>query len=361
MMKYGALKGESDAILRATQVGQDGRSASLTAPNGPSQYEMIARAVKEARMTPPESTVWECHGTGTSLGDPIEVGAVRKIQIKMPRMEPLMLTSNKTNIGHLEGGAAMGGICKCVLQCKYARCLCTIHLRTLNPHLEHEAFDAVFETEGAMWKYNQGHSQVSSFGFGGSNGHGIFWGGRNDILSDNHQLIMARLRRLAPSEVRVTGKDPDEWEADFPDPRCKHGDKFIIQLSSEDPADMPQKWEKLLEEEESDDTFYAITGNFNDWTDDRLSPGDIDGLFSTVLDIPESGTLEFRILQDGETDQVIAPMTPACTRRTETIMGPEKGLTNKWVINGESGTEVVVEFFVFKGKKSITWLIGKTA
>merc|ERR1719384_1933931 len=135
LLNYGNFKGASDAILRATQVGQDGRSASLTAPNGPAQEEMISRSIKEAQMTPPESTVWECHGTGTSLGDPIEVGAVRKIQIKMNRQEPLMIVSNKTNIGHLEGGAAMAVMVKCILQSKMARCLPTLHLRTLNAHL----------------------------------------------------------------------------------------------------------------------------------------------------------------------------------------------------------------------------------
>merc|ERR1719486_236463 len=93
---------ERDAILRSTATGQDGRSASLTAPNGPAQEEMVTRAIREAQMTPPESTVWECHGTGTSLGDPIEVGAVRKVQIKVARSEPLMVSTSKSNIGHLE-------------------------------------------------------------------------------------------------------------------------------------------------------------------------------------------------------------------------------------------------------------------
>merc|ERR1719413_171033 len=107
MIKVGDVVDERMAFLRGTQIGQDGRSASLSAPNGPAQEKCIWGALREARMTPPESTVWECHGTGTSLGDPIEVGAVRKVQIKMPRIEPLMIATSKSNIGHLEGGAAM--------------------------------------------------------------------------------------------------------------------------------------------------------------------------------------------------------------------------------------------------------------
>merc|ERR1719401_2070248 len=108
--KYGGSM-ERNAIFRSSQIGQDGRSASLTAPNGPAQEEMITRAIREARMTPPESTVWECHGTGTSLGDPIEVGAVRKVQIKMPRSEPLMIASSKSNLGHFEDSAAAIAMC----------------------------------------------------------------------------------------------------------------------------------------------------------------------------------------------------------------------------------------------------------
>ncbi|CAE7595238.1 ppsC [Symbiodinium sp. CCMP2592] len=67
ILRYGDYE-QASTIYRASQVGQDGRSASLTAPNGPAQEEIISRAIREAKMTPPESTCWECHGTGTSLG-----------------------------------------------------------------------------------------------------------------------------------------------------------------------------------------------------------------------------------------------------------------------------------------------------
>jgi len=80
-------------------------------------------------MSPPESTVWECHGTGTSLGDPIEVGAVKKVQIRHQRLEPLMIASVKSNIGHLEGGAGMSAMCKCVIQCQRTMCCPTLHLQ----------------------------------------------------------------------------------------------------------------------------------------------------------------------------------------------------------------------------------------
>jgi len=362
MLKWGDHRDDSDAILRATMSGQDGRSASITAPNGPAQEEMITRAIKCAHMTPPESTVWECHGTGTSLGDPIEVGAVRKVQIKMKRAEPLMLTSNKTNIGHLEGGAAMGGMVKCIVQCKFTKCCPTLHLRTLNPHLEHAAFDAIFQTEASCYTYAQGHSQVSSFGFGGSNGHAIIWGGKNDVLNDHQHLIMTRIKKMGHAEVRVVGKNPDEWEADFPDPvSCKKGAKFKIELNAEDAKGTPARWEMVdCEQDEDDpDDYYSITGNFNDWSDDRMAPGDVDGLHTITVEVPESGSLEFRFLKEGDSEKVLCPSMPICSRKTDPIMGPGKDLSNKWVIHAKPEKEVKIELFVKRGTKSLMWLVER--
>merc|ERR1712176_650252 len=172
---------------------------------------------REAQMKPPESTVWECHGTGTSLGDPIEVGAVRKVQIKTPREEPLMVGTIKSNIGHLEGGAAMSAQIKCIIQVSATTCCATNHFRTLNPHLEHAAFDAFFETEDALFHYNQGHSQVSSFGFGGSNGHAIFWGDSIDQAPNIMAAMERRLKQAHAPEVRPVGSNPDNWDSDYPE------------------------------------------------------------------------------------------------------------------------------------------------
>lgn len=362
MMKHGDYNDVSWCILRATGMGQDGRSASLTAPNGPSQEEMITRAIKEGQMTPPESTVWDCHGTGTSLGDPIEVGAVRKVQIRIPRVEPLLLTSTKTNIGHLEGGAAMGSITKCIIQCKYAKCYPTLHVRTLNPHLEHAAFEAVFQNENSAMPYLQGHCQVSSFGFGGSNGHGIFWGHNILVNEDYDRQMRKRIQKRPAPEVRVLGKDPEEWDADFPDLRTlKPGAKISVTLNKDDDLEDKLKWEVVNDgpdesEAGEDDSFYAICGNFNEWEDDRMAAGDVPGQHTITIEVPDSGILEFRFFKDGEKDQVLAPASEDCDRKTETIKGPAKGLTNKWVVRSRAGSEIRIELFVKGNMKSVLWL-----
>ncbi|CAE8633086.1 unnamed protein product, partial [Polarella glacialis] len=313
MMKWGNYHGESMAVLRSTACGQDGRSASLTAPNGPAQEEMIIKAIKEAGMTPPESTAWECHGTGTSLGDPIEVGAVRKVQIRMPRSEPLMIGSAKTNIGHMEGGAAMGGMIKCILQCKHSKCCPTLHVRTLNPHLEHTAFDAVFQTEPGQFAYTRGNSQVSSFGFGGTNAHGVFWGESVDVNQDVERVWMRKLMMRPPPEVRPMGRNFDDWEADFPDTRAlRKGAKFCISLSPDDMPGQAIRWEMVEEglgaEAEDLEATFAISGNFNNWDADEAVPmadGEVPGVHVVSLQVPAGGMLEFQLLQGGDAKQVI--------------------------------------------------------
>merc|ERR1712151_739112 len=105
------------ALLAGSQVNQDGRSASLTAPNGPSQERCNRAALKESLFNPSEVDTTECHGTGTSLGDPIEIGAYRKVMANDPRSEPVTICSSKASIGHCEGSAGIGGFIKVVLHC----------------------------------------------------------------------------------------------------------------------------------------------------------------------------------------------------------------------------------------------------
>jgi 3-oxoacyl-(acyl-carrier-protein) synthase len=361
-LKYGQedIK-DKEAVYRSSQVGQDGRSASLTAPNGPAQEEIISRALREAKMTPPESTVWECHGTGTSLGDPIEVGAVRKIQIRMERQQPLMMTSNKTNIGHLEGGAAMAAMVKCVAAVSHISCFSSLHVNELNPHLEHSQFDAFFEAETNKFEYDQGHSQVSSFGFGGSNGHVIYWGqNMSKVQGSIPQLIMQRIRKMAPPEVRPVGDDPDEWESDLPEADMKPGDKYVITMKSDDPKDATLKWVKQEsapdEEEDEEEATYCITGNFNAWEDDRMMPGDAPGQHIVNALVPEEGVLEFRFLKDGDPDLVICPDREKCTKKTAKVVGPKEGLTNSWIITAKPDMEVQIELMALKGRYTVLWL-----
>lgn len=356
VLKYGEYDANG-CVYRASCVGQDGRSASLTAPNGPAQEEIINKAIKEAKMTPPESTCWECHGTGTSLGDPIEVGAVRKVQRKLVRPEPLMMSSNKSNIGHLEGGAAMAAMVKCVLGVKQNQCVATLHLRQLNPHLEHTIFDAFFETERTCFAYDRAHCQISSFGFGGTNGHCIFWGKSNVGKQDVQTLLLRRIAKMSPAEIRPVGNNPDDWEADLPEANPKAGDIYSIIMRPDDPMDEPIKWVKIrdaTEERESIDEAYAITGNFNNWQHDLLSPG-ASGQYTMTAFVPNDGILEFQFLKMPGA-LVIAPEKDKCSEKTGKITGPEEGLTTCWSVKAAANSCMRIQLLCLKQIYSVLWM-----
>lgn len=103
-------------MLIGAPINQDGRSASLTAPHGPSQEAIIMDALSEANATKLAVVPIECHGTGTSLGDPIEVGALRKSfqSLHAAPSFTCMVATAKAHVGHLEGSVGTSSLLKCV-------------------------------------------------------------------------------------------------------------------------------------------------------------------------------------------------------------------------------------------------------
>nr|AQS99244.1 type I polyketide synthase [Gambierdiscus excentricus] len=166
------------ACLVGSAVNQDGRSASMTAPHGPSQQMCIRASMQELELQAKEITMAECHGTGTALGDPIEVGAIRAVMAdkQTPREAPILNTSAKTHIGHLEAAAGMAGVIKCVLSVVNSTSPPNAHLQSLNPHMDTTGYPACFVNEPSDHSTGSSIAGVSSFGFGGTNARGDIWG-----------------------------------------------------------------------------------------------------------------------------------------------------------------------------------------
>uniref|UniRef100_A0A7S1KVQ0 Uncharacterized protein n=1 Tax=Alexandrium catenella TaxID=2925 RepID=A0A7S1KVQ0_ALECA len=245
---------------------------------------------------------------------------------------------------------------KCIMTVIKNMCAPTIHLRVLNPHLDHAAFDAIFITESNPYKYKQGHAQVSSFGVGGTNGHGIFWGEGQKPDPDYKKLFMKKAKQ-APTQIIADGPDPSQWEYHGPSLSAGSDEQYKLVLTK-DPLTGEEtfSYEKVVDEVEEPIEFYCTTGNHNDWAEDRMMEGDIIGLFYQEIDIPDSGELELRILADGDTDKVIAPETTT-SRKLDPIVGPSQDLRTSWIVKGEPGSAVRIEFFApNKSTKSITWL-----
>jgi epothilone polyketide synthase D len=164
------------AIVRATAVNQDGRSSGLTVPNGTAQETLLREALSSARLSPNEIDYLEAHGTGTALGDPIELGAAAAVfGQERAAAQPLLIGSVKTNIGHLEAAAGIAGVIKVVLALHHGEIPRHLHFRTPNPHIPWAELPVRIVTERQPWpQHNRRRlAGVSSFGFTGTNAHVI--------------------------------------------------------------------------------------------------------------------------------------------------------------------------------------------
>ncbi|WP_414621610.1 aminotransferase class III-fold pyridoxal phosphate-dependent enzyme [Calothrix sp. CCY 0018] len=164
------------AVIKGSAVNHDGLSNGITAPNGLAQQAVIRQALKNAGVAPAEIGYIEAHGTGTALGDPIEIRALKAVLMQGRSPDQLCgIGSVKTNIGHLEPAAGIAGLIKVVLSLQHGEIPPHLHLRQLNPHLGLEGTPFFIPTQCQPWA-KIGDSRlagVSGFSFGGTNCHVI--------------------------------------------------------------------------------------------------------------------------------------------------------------------------------------------
>ncbi len=162
------------AIIRGSAINQDGRGSSLTAPNGPAQEKVIHNALKNANVHPNEISYVEAHGTGTSLGDPVEIEALKnELLVNRTQKEKCWIGTVKTNIGHLESAAGIAGLIKVILALHNKKILPNLHYKELNPLISLKDTPIEIPTKLQKWQTNNGRriAGISSFGFGGTNAH----------------------------------------------------------------------------------------------------------------------------------------------------------------------------------------------
>jgi acyl transferase domain-containing protein/acyl carrier protein/ribosomal protein S18 acetylase RimI-like enzyme len=162
------------AVLRGSAINQDGASNGLTAPSLPAQKSLLQSALADADLAPSDIDYIEAHGTGTSLGDPIEFDALLDVFGSDPRRcEPMWLGSVKTNIGHTEAAAGVAGLIKVILSMQHEWLPAHLHFQKPNPHLDLDRLPARIPVQGRPWRReNQPlRAGVSSFGFSGTNAH----------------------------------------------------------------------------------------------------------------------------------------------------------------------------------------------
>jgi acyl transferase domain-containing protein/NAD(P)-dependent dehydrogenase (short-subunit alcohol dehydrogenase family)/acyl carrier protein/ubiquinone/menaquinone biosynthesis C-methylase UbiE/GNAT superfamily N-acetyltransferase len=155
------------AVLRASAMNQDGASNGLTAPNQEAQEQLHLTTLKEAGAKPEDLVYLEAHGTGTALGDPIEMEAIQSIHTRQSRGKPLMVGSVKANLGHTEAAAGVTGLIKAVLALHHKRLPPQPNLDKLSPHIRWGR--APVEVISDNQVLPEGLVAVSSFGFTGTN------------------------------------------------------------------------------------------------------------------------------------------------------------------------------------------------
>ncbi|MER5435286.1 SDR family NAD(P)-dependent oxidoreductase [Streptomyces sp. NPDC002588] len=162
------------AVIHGTAVNQDGASSGLTVPSGPAQQAVITAALADAGVDAADISYLEAHGTGTSLGDPIELGAAWAVlgQGRKPG-DPLHIGSVKSNIGHCESAAGMASVFKTVLALRHGRIPASLHCDELNPHVPWDEMNLRVADSLIPWRVRSGSrlAGVSGFGFSGTNAH----------------------------------------------------------------------------------------------------------------------------------------------------------------------------------------------
>ena len=162
------------AVIRGTAVTQDGHTNGITVPNGNAQEAVMRLAYQRAGVQPKDVQYVEAHGTGTPVGDPIEARAIGTVlSTDRPAGDECIISSVKTNIGHLEAAAGVAGLIKTALILKHRQIPPHLHFANPNPDIPFEQLQLRVPTQLEPWPETgrPAFAGINSFGFGGTNAH----------------------------------------------------------------------------------------------------------------------------------------------------------------------------------------------
>ncbi|KZW99784.1 hypothetical protein JL49_15650 [Pseudoalteromonas luteoviolacea] len=164
------------ATILGSAINHGGKSQGFTVPNAKAQTRLLDKAWADAGIEPSTLSYLECHGTGTSLGDPVEIDALKaaykNAQPDTRETAKCALGSVKSNIGHLEIAAGIAGVIKVLLQLKHQTLVPSLHVNELNPYLSVDNSPFKVQTAICPWKGdNKRRAGISSFGISGVNAH----------------------------------------------------------------------------------------------------------------------------------------------------------------------------------------------
>ena len=192
------------AVLRGSAVNQDGRSNGLSAPSRSAQVEVIRRALADARVSPDEVGYVEAHGSGTQLGDAIELSALHDVFGRRAADQPLRVGAVKTNIGHTQSAAGVAGLIKTVLQLEHG--VVAGNLNTTEPASAVPADGTIAPVlELTPLAGDRPIAGVSGFGWSGTNGHLVLQAAEN-ILAETRSHSQSRVALMQSQSESVAGQ-----------------------------------------------------------------------------------------------------------------------------------------------------------
>ncbi|KAH6603842.1 polyketide synthase [Trichoderma cornu-damae] len=160
------------AVIRGTAVNANGKTPGITLPDAKMQAVVIRKAYQNAGLSFADTDYIECHGTGTPVGDPIEVDGIAAC-FAGREGEPLRIGSVKTNMGHSEAASGLTSIIKVALAFEHGAIPPTYGVKNVNPKLRLKERNMKVMTEVEAWPRALRRAGVNSFGYGGANGHVI--------------------------------------------------------------------------------------------------------------------------------------------------------------------------------------------
>src|SRR5436305_3000895 len=162
-------------VIIGSGINQDGATNGMTAPSVKSQIELLREIYEKYEIDPESMSYVEMHGTGTALGDPIELEALATVfQEKTQRKQYCAIGSVKSNIGHISAAAGLAGVHKVLLSIRQKKLVPSLHFERPNPHFDFEASPFYVNTTVRDWQSEAGtkrRAAVSSFGYSGTNAH----------------------------------------------------------------------------------------------------------------------------------------------------------------------------------------------
>ena len=217
------------AVIKSSSLNHGGKTNGYTVPNPNAQGDLILDALKKANVDPKTLGYLETHGTGTSLGDPIEItGLMKAFEASTTDKQFCPIGSVKSNIGHLESAAGIAAVTKALLQIRYKQLVPSLHADPPNPNINFKESPFYVQTELAEWKHTASYPRrvgVSSFGAGGSNAH----------------VILEEYANAREPERELQGTSPEAFvlSAKNLDGLCRYAEKVVSFLETVSGISLP--------------------------------------------------------------------------------------------------------------------------